>query len=72
MKNLEILIKKSKKDIKEFMTDNPTLIINEFSDLHNYYDANCYIETLFDNKGMFMTSKANKVIDELNKFIKTN
>ncbi len=45
-------------------------VVNEFIDLHNYYDANCYVETLFDNKGVFMISEANKVIDELDKFIK--
>jgi hypothetical protein len=70
MKKLEMLIKKGKKDIKEFMIDNPQLVVNEFIDLHNYYDANCYVETLFDNKGVFMISEANKVIDELDKFIK--
>ena len=70
MKKLEMLIKKGKKDIKEFMIDNPQLVVNEFIDLHNYYDANCYVETLVDNKGVFMISEANKVIDELDKFIK--
>jgi|TARA_R110002020_G_scaffold141569_1_gene313325 hypothetical protein len=66
----KILIQKGKKDIKEFMAANPQFIINEFNDLHNYYDANCYVETLFNDNGIFMTSQANEVIDALDTFIK--
>ena len=67
---LKKLIQKGKKDIKEFMTSNPQLIINEFNDLHNYYDANCYIETLFDDNGVLITNQANEVIEALDIFIK--
>lgn len=68
---LQELIQNAKSDIQKFIKDNPKLQINEFSDLHNYYDANCYVETLFDNDGVFMVHEANKVNYELNKFIKT-
>lgn len=69
--NLDILIENAKSDIKKFIKDNPKLQINEFSDLHNYYDANCYVETLFNNEDVFMISEANQVICDLDKFIKT-
>jgi hypothetical protein len=66
----KILIQNGKKEIKEFMIVNPQFVINEFNDLHNYYDANCYIETLFDDNGVLMTRQANEVIDALDTFIK--
>lgn len=69
--NLDILIQNAKSDIKGFIKDNPKLQINEFNDLHNYYDANCYVETLFNNNGVFMINEANIVNNELDKFIKT-
>jgi hypothetical protein len=65
------LIKNAKSDIKKFIKDNPQLQINQFSDLHNYYDANCYVETLFNDEGVFMISEANQLIYDLDKFIKT-
>lgn len=64
------LFKNAKSDIKKFIKDNPKLQINQFSDLHNYYDANCYVETLFNNEGVFMISEANQLIYDLDKFIK--
>mgnify|MGYP003138774383 CR=1 FL=1 len=67
---IENIIKEAKKDIKEFKRNNPHLQINEFSDLHNYYDANYYVETLFTEKGEFMLDEANLVLEELDNFIK--
>lgn len=67
---LQKVIRNAKSDIQKFIKDNPKLQINEFSDLHNYYDANCYLETLFDNDGVFMVREANQVIYDLDKFIK--
>ena len=67
---IENIIKEAKKDIKEFKRNNPHLQINEFSDLHNYYDANYYVETLFTENGEFMLDEANLVLKELDNFIK--
>tara|TARA_R100000306_G_scaffold278_1_gene679 strand:- start:236 stop:454 length:219 start_codon:yes stop_codon:yes gene_type:complete len=67
---IENIIKEAKKDIKEFKRNNPHLQINEFSDLHNYYDANYYVETLFTENGEFMLDEANLVLEELDNFIK--
>ena len=69
-KHLIILVKKAKKDIKEFKENNPHLQINELSDLHNYFDANCYVETLFNENGEFMLDEANLVNNLLDNFIK--
>ena len=68
--NLIILVKKAKKDIKEFKKNNPHLQINELSDLHDYFDANCYVETLFNENGEFMLDEANLVNNLLDNFIK--
>ena len=67
---IENIIKHAKKDIREFKRNNPHLQINEFSDLHNYYDANYYVETLFTENGEFMLDEANLVLEELDNFIK--
>jgi hypothetical protein len=67
---IENIIKEAKKDIKEFKINNPHLQINEFGDLHNYYDANYYVETLFTENGEFMLDEANLVLEELDNFIK--
>ena len=67
---IENIIKEAKKDIKEFKRNNPHLQINEFGDLHNYYDANYYVETLFTENGEFMLDEANLVLEELDNFIK--
>ncbi len=68
--DLLILIEKGKEDIKKFCKENPNLQINELGDLHNYFDANCYVETLFTEDGKFMLYEANVVNTELNNFIK--
>ena len=67
---IENIIKEAKKDIKEFKRNNPHLQINEFGDLHNYYDTNYYVETLFTPNGEFMLDEANLVLKELDNFIK--
>ena len=67
---IENIIKEAKKDIKEFKRNNSHLQINEFSDLHNYFDANYYVETLFTENGEFMLDEANLVLKELDNFIK--
>ena len=67
---IENIIKEAKKDILQFKKDNPHLQINEFGDLHNYYDANYYVETLFTENGEFMLDEANLVLEELDNFIK--
>ena len=67
---IENIIKEAKKDIKEFKRNNPHLQINEFRDLHNYFDANYYVETLFTPNGEFMLDEANLVLEELDNFIK--
>jgi hypothetical protein len=67
---IENIIKEAKKDIKEFKRNNPHLQINEFSDLHDYFDANYYVETLFTENGEFMLDEANLVLKELDNFIK--
>ena len=69
-RELIILVKKAKKDIREFKENNPHLQINELSDLHNYFDANCYVETLFNENGEFMLDEANLVNKLLDNFIK--
>ena len=50
--NVSELINEGKNDIREFLQNNSELEINNFEDLHNYYDANCYVETLIDDKGI--------------------
>ena len=64
-------IAKGKKDIKKFSIENPHIPINEVSDLHNYYDANCFVETLYTDEGEFLVDIANEVIYELDNYIKT-
>lgn len=72
VKELGTLIEVAIEDIKKFHNDNPHLPINGFSDLHNYYDANCYVETLFKEDGSFMYREANLVNNALDNFIKQN
>ena len=69
------IIENAKKDIKEFMRDNPQLPIDGVSDLHNYFDANCYVEPIFTKTGEFIyddetEQEANLVFKELDNFIK--
>ena len=71
MKNeLIVLIKKAKKDILQFKKDNPNFKIDSFKELHRYFDANYYVETLFTENGEFMLDEANLVLKELDNFIK--
>ena len=67
---IENIINKAKKDILQFKKDNPSVKINSFYELHDYFDANCYVETLFTKKGEFMLDEANLVLEELDNFIK--
>tara|TARA_R110002153_G_scaffold177295_1_gene330499 strand:+ start:1211 stop:1450 length:240 start_codon:yes stop_codon:yes gene_type:complete len=62
-------ITRSKKDIKKFISENPHFIVNTFEDLHNYFDANMYVEVFCNDKDMDMI-RANKTIDALDKYIK--
>ena len=66
-----LLAEASKMDIKDFIDNNPNVTINEFSDLHDHYDANCYVESYFKNVRHYHYTDANKLIDELDTFIKT-
>ena len=67
---IENIIKKAKKDILQFKKDNPNFKIDSFKELHRYFDANYYVETLFTENGEFMLDKANLVLEELDNFIK--
>ena len=67
---IENIIKKAKKDILQFKKDNPNVEINSFNELHDYFDANYYVETLFTENGEFMLDEANLVLEELDNFIK--
>jgi len=65
-------IRNAKKDILQFKKDNPNVKITSFSELHDYFDANEYIKSLFNEKGGWLTNldEANLVLDELDNFIK--
>ena len=67
---IENIINKAKKDILQFKKDNPNVEINSFNELHDYFDANYYVETLFTPNGEFMLDEANLVLEELDNFIK--
>ena len=67
---IENIIKKAKKDILQFKKDNPNVEINSFNELHDYFDANYYVETLFTENGEFMLDEANLILKELDNFIK--
>ena len=67
---IENIINKAKKDILQFKKDNPNVEIKSFYELHDYFDANYYVETLFTKKGEFMLDEANLVLEELDNFIK--
>ena len=64
------IIENAKKDIKQFKKDNPNVEINSFYELHDYFDANYYVESLFNEKGEFMLDEANLILKELDNFIK--
>ena len=63
-------IRNAKKDILQFKKDNPNVEINSFYVLHDYFDANYYVESLFNEKGEFMLNEANLVLKELDNFVK--
>ena len=67
---IKILIEDAKKDILQFKEDNPNIKINSFYQLHDYFDANDYINSLLNEKGEFMVDEANLVLTELDNFIK--
>jgi len=67
---IENIIKKAKKDILQFKKDNPNIEINSFYELHDYFDANWYVENLMNEKREFMLDEANLVLEELDNFIK--
>ena len=67
---IERIIENAKKDIKQFKKDNPNVEINSFYELHDYFDANYYVESLFNENGEFMLDEANLVLEELDNFIK--
>ena len=67
---IENIINKAKKDILQFKKDNPNVEINSFNELHDYFDANYYVETLFTENGEFMLDEANLVLEELDNFLK--
>ena len=64
------MIRNAKKDILQFKEDNPNIKINSFYELHDYFDANDYVESLINEKGEFMLDEANLVLTELDNFIK--
>ena len=55
---------------KKEKKDNPNFKIDSFKELHRYFDANYYVETLFTKNGEFMLDEANLVLEELDNFIK--
>ena len=63
-------IRNAKKDILQFKKDNPNVKINSFYELHDYFDANNYVESLINENGEFMLDEANLVLKELDNFIK--
>ena len=67
---MKTLIEKAKKDILQFKEDNPNVEINSFYELHDYFDANYYVESLVNENGEFMLDEANLVLEELDNFIK--
>jgi len=69
---MKTLIEKAKKDILQFKEDNPDIKITSFSELHDYFDANDYIKSLFNGKGGWLANldEANLVLEELDNFIK--
>lgn len=62
-------LRKAKQDIAAFKSINPHLEINTFEDLHDYFDANVYVQCFSTDTGIDY-EKANKTIDLLNNYIK--
>ena len=61
--------RRAKQDITEFISENPHIEINTFADLHDYFDANVYVEAFLTESGMDY-DEANKTIELLENFIK--
>ena len=61
--------RRAKQDIAEFISENPHIEINTFADLHNYFDANVYVQCFSTDTGIDY-EKANKTIELLNNYIK--
>ena len=62
-------LRRAKQDIAEFISENPHIKINTFVDLHDYFDANVYVEVFLTENGMNY-DEANKTIELLENFIK--
>lgn len=62
-------LRKAKQDIATFKSINPHLEINTFEDLHDYFDANVYVQCFSTDTGIDY-EKANKTIDLLDNYIK--
>lgn len=62
-------LRRAKQDIAEFKSINPHLEINTFEDLHDYFDANVYVQCFSTATGIDY-EKANKTIDLLDNYIK--
>ncbi len=37
-------LRRAKQDLADFISENPHIEINTFADLHDYFDANVYVE----------------------------
>lgn len=61
--------RRAKQDIAEFISENPHFEVNTFEDLHDYFDANVYVEAFCSDKGIDY-EKANKTIELLDNYIK--
>lgn len=61
--------RRAKQDIADFISENPHIEINTFADLHDYFDANVYVEVFLTENGMNY-DEANKTIELLENFIK--
>tara|TARA_R110002167_G_scaffold268800_1_gene475219 strand:+ start:233 stop:430 length:198 start_codon:yes stop_codon:yes gene_type:complete len=62
-------LEESKKDIASFIRNNE-VVVKCFADLHNYFDANMYVEHCLTNTSLDV-DKANSIIDKLDNFIKS-
>ncbi len=62
-------LRRAKQDIAAFKSENPHFEINTFEDLHDYFDANVYVQCFSTDTGIDY-EKANKTIDLLNNYIK--
>jgi len=62
-------LRRAKQDISEFKSENPYFEINTFEDLHDYFDANVYVQCFSTDTGIDY-EKANKTIEVLNNYIK--